>query len=468
VFGRGFDSRRLHLVEYQNMKKALKSLISRLFSCWPCIKIFKFAQMPGAPFVASKVFLERPTWLIFAARFMKTFSSIQQLLTTLTREQKLLSELFEKRKILSFNYDYALELVDYDADKITALIDYSVIRQNGSNLELDDLFLQFFEQVMEVNEEINVSYINEHIQNIKQSIIYYLQENNETRKYGYLRQVKQALRKIGAIALRNVVDLNRNIDNTFKNEPNYKIKKTKLEHLDEKRNTIYALINHTDHLVSGEEEQTFFKVASDEELNRIIILLKLQLNECRHNLIDIQKQIIDYLNRIKYQSGVIEKLRQIKYLKDQFELRSKTSIRELLADNKAVIFESNPVYPLNISLDQLQTDDEAKTVIEKVAKRIRTSVKVTQPLAGSISDEYLETQVQEEIQINLDEVKNSFLAGGNNLFDFICAYDFGKEVSFDDCVTIYCQMISQFDTLFKITDVYNNKQDVEFAVVYPK
>ncbi len=399
---------------------------------------------------------------------MKTFSSIQQLLATLSREQKLLSEMFEKRKILSFNYDYALELVDFDADKINALIDYSVIRRNGNNLELDDLFLQFFEQVMEVNEEINVSYINEHIKNIKQNIVYHLQENNETRKYGYLRQVKLALRKIGVIAMRNVVDLNRNIDNTFKNEPNYKIKKTKLEHLDEKRYAIYALINQTDHLVSGEEELVFFKSAADEELTTIIVHLKLQLNECRHNLIDVQKQIIEYLNRIKHQSGIIEKLRQIKYLKDQFELRSKTNIRELLADNKAVIFEPNPVYPLNISLDQLQTDNDAVEVIRKVAKRIKTSVKTTQPLAGSISDEYLETRIEEEIQINLDEVKNSFLAGSANLFDFICGYDFGKEVSFDECITIYCQMLSQFDTLFTITDVYNTRDDVEFAMVYPK
>lgn len=399
---------------------------------------------------------------------MKTFSSIQQLLATLSREQKLLSELFEKRKMLSFSYDYALELVEFDTDKISALIELGVVRQSGNNLELDDVFLQFFEQVMEVNEEINVSYIHEHIQHIKQHIIYYLQENNETRKYGYLRQVKHAMRKIGAIALRNVVDLNRNIDNTFKNEPNYKVKKTKLEHLDEKRNTINALINHTDHLVSGEEELTFFKVAGDEELNRIIILLKLQLNECRHNLIDIQKQIIEYLNRIKHQSGVIEKLRQIKYLKDQFELKSKTDIVEILEGNTAVIFEPNPVYPLNIPLDQLQADDEAIKVIQKAAKRLRSNVKTTMPLLGSISDEYLETQIQEEIQINLEEVKNGFLAGGNNLFDFICSYDFGREVPFDECVTIYCQMISQFDSLFKITDSYSSKEDVEFAMVYPK
>ncbi|MEO6684668.1 MAG: hypothetical protein ABIN24_01840 [Dyadobacter sp.] len=399
---------------------------------------------------------------------MKTFSSIKELLSVLNREHKLIIALFEKRKNLSYKYDHALELVDFDEDKIRILIDYAVIRENGTNLELDDQFLQFFEQVLEVNEEINVSYINEHIQNIRHNILYYLQENNEARKYGYLRQVKNALRKIGIIALRNVVDLNRNIDHAFKNEPNYKIKKAKLEHLDEKRHDIYALIGQTDQLISGEDELTFFKVASDEELNRIIIILKSQLNECQHNLIDIQKQIIEFLNRIKYHSGVIEKLRQIKYLKDQFTLKSKTNILEILGENNAVIFDTNPIYPLKLSLEVIQTDSEILDLIGKISKKIRSGAKVTQSLAGSISDEYLETQIEEEFQINLDEVKNGFLAGSNNLFDFILNYNFDKEVSFDERITIYCQMVSQYDSSFKITDAYNSRQDVEFAMIYPK
>lgn len=399
---------------------------------------------------------------------MKTFSSIKELLGVLNREHRLIIELFEKRESLSYRYDYALQLVDFNEDKIQALIDYSVIRQNGNYLELDDQFLQFFEQILDVNEQINVSYINEHIQSIRQNILYFLQENSESRKHGYLKQVKNALRKIGIIALRNVVDLNRNIDNTFKNEPNYKVKKAKLEHLDTKRHDIYALIEQTEQLVSGEQEQTFFKIASDEELNRIIIVVKSQLNECRHNLIEIQIQIIEYLNRIRYHSAVLEKLRQIKYLKDQFTLLAKTNIREVLSVNTAVIFETNPTYPLKISLELLQTDPDILDIIRKVAKRNRTGVKYMQPLAGSISSEYLETVMEEEAQISLEEVKNGFLAGSNNLFDFICQYNFNKEVSFDDRITIYCQMISQFDSSFRITEAYSTSQDIEYAMVYPK
>ena len=398
---------------------------------------------------------------------MNTFTSIKELLSTLVREHRLLTEMFEKRKTLSYKYDFALELVDYNEDRIQYLITHSVIRQNGSFVEIDDQFLQFFEQVLEVNEEINISSINSNIQNVKENILYYLKENNESRRYNYLRVVKNALRKIGNITLRNVVDLKRNIDITFKNEPNYKVKKAKLEILDQKRIDINTFIDQTYQLIS-EEEQTFFKSAVDDELSRIITYLKLQLNESRHNLIEIQKQVIEYLNQIKYQSIIIEKLRQLKYLKDQFTIRASTDIDTIIIKKNDLIFEANPIYSLKLSVDYLQSDNEAYASILKIGKRNRSSVKVRLPLAGNISTEYLQASIEEEIQINLEEVRNSFIASGNNLFDFVMGYNFEKEISFEEKVTVFCQLISQYENSFTLTDKYNSEQEVEFAMVYPK
>lgn len=398
---------------------------------------------------------------------MNTFTSIKELLSTLVREHKLLTEMFEKRKTLSYKYDLALEMVDYNEERIQYLISHSVVRQNGSFLEIEEQFKDFFEQVLEVNEEINTSSINSNILNVKENILYYLKENNEIRKYDYLRKVKNALRKIGTITLRNVVDLKRNIDNTFKNEPTYKVKKAKLEILDKKRIDINSFIEQTYNLIS-EEELTFFKSALDDELSRVITQLKLQLNECRHNLIEIQKQIIEYLNQIKYQSGVIEKLRQLKYLKDQFTIRADTDIDKVILKNDDVIFEANPAYHLKLSLEYLQSDNDAYSSIQRVAKRIKSLVKIKLPLAGKISSEYLQPNIEEEIQINLEEVRNSFIASGNNLFDFVLAYNFEKEVSFDEKVTVYCQLISQYDSSFALTEKYSSQQEIEYAMVYPK
>lgn len=398
---------------------------------------------------------------------MNNFTSIKDLFTALGREQKLLTEMFEKRKTLSYKYEYALLMVDSIEDRINFLLERSVIRQNGSFLEIDDQFLQFFEQVLDVNEEINIASIHSSIQNVKENILYYLNENNESRKYNYLKIVKNALRKIGTVTLRNVVDLKRNIDNTFKNEPTYKNKKAKLEILDKKRIDINTLIELTEKLIA-EEELTFFKLAVDEDLRRIIVLLKLQLNECRHNLIEIQKQIIEYLNQIKYQSGVIEKLRQLKYLRDQFTLRAATDIDAVIGNDDALIFESNPNYPLKLSLDYLQSDNDAYSSIQKLASKQKSGVIIKVPLAGNISKEYLETSTEEEIHVNLDAVKNSFLASGNNLFDFIQIYNYEKELSFEEKVTVYCQLISQYEDQFELTDQFNSHQEVEYAMVYSK
>lgn len=131
--------------------------------------------------------------------------------------------------------------MDYKEERIRKLVDSEVVRENGSFLELEDSYLQFFEQILEVNEEINISFVHEHITYLKDTISYFLQENNETQRYSYLRNIKRTLRNIAVTTLRNVIDLKRNVDNTFKSEPNYKIKKQKLVRLDEKREGIEAL-----------------------------------------------------------------------------------------------------------------------------------------------------------------------------------------------------------------------------------
>ena len=335
---------------------------------------------------------------------MNHFSSIRELLNTLSRGHKLLSEMFEKRKSLSYKYDYALDVLDNNEEIIKLLISKNIIRHNGTYLELDDQFLQFFEQILEVNEEINTSYINENIRQVKEEyMLYYLQANTDNERYKYLKAVKYALRKIGRIILRNIVDLIRNIENTFKTEINYKNKLSKLENYKIKLSAIQQLIEQTEKLIT-QDELTFFKTATDEELKSITIQLRLDLTESRQNLIETRKQIIEYINQVKYQSKFIEKLRQLKYLRDQFEIKHKTNILDVLAQKHSTFFETKPAYPLKLSLYQL-AQDGSKEIIKKVRKNYRFGVKPKLQSAENISGDYLNTETETEIYINLQEVK---------------------------------------------------------------
>ena len=219
---------------------------------------------------------------------MLYFNSIKNLINTLADTKSLLTEVFEKRKTFDYKYDYAVKILN--EDKIQKLIDYGILLKTDGYLELDEKYLDFFEKILEVNENINAAYIDEQIQTLKDNINYYLQEENEYRKQQFLRKVKSALRTTGRVIIRNIISLNRNVNNTFKTEPNYKIKKIKLENFDEKREKIMQLIQQTEKLLS-EDELTFFNTASDDELNDISNNLQLDLNEARHNLIETQKQI---------------------------------------------------------------------------------------------------------------------------------------------------------------------------------
>jgi hypothetical protein len=398
---------------------------------------------------------------------MNTFNDIKELVSALKREEKLISEMFSKRKSIDYKYSDAIELVDYDENRIDFLIQRSVIRENGGLLELDDQFLEFFEQVLDVNEEINLSYIDENIKNIRENIDYFLNENNENKKYSYLRFIKKTFRKMGNITLRSVVDLRRNIENTFKNETNYKNKQLKLENLDYKRKVVENLISHTLKLIN-EDELTFFNRALDEELNRIIIGLKQQLGECSHNLIEIEKQIIDYLNQIKHQGKFLEKLRKLKYLKDHFTIEAETDIKQIINSKNQVIFETRIIEPLNLSLDFLRESEKAFEAIKRVSRNHKNRKLFKPVLADRISDEYLENSVQEEIQINLEEIINRFVPTSDNLFNFIMNYDFFKEVDFNDRVTIFCQIISQYEKELIIEDNFQKTNGIEYAIVHSK
>jgi hypothetical protein len=395
---------------------------------------------------------------------MNHFQSIKELINTLGRSKELLIELFEKRKSFVYRYDDAIQLLE--AEQIEILCLKGVLRKNGAFLEMDEQFQSFFEQILEVNEEINISYINENIQQVKQTINFYLQENNENRKYTYLKQIKAALRKIGRITLRNVVDLNRNIENAFKTEPNYNIKIARLESFDGKRRDIYRLIEQTEVLVT-EEEITFFITALDEELKQVVVLLRNQLTESRHNLIEIQKQIIEYLNQVKHQSRILEKIKQIKYLKDQFELKAKTNLVNILRQSNDLVFESRPSYPLKLSLDYLQTD-EGRSLIEKVAARQLRGKKLSLPVADSIASDDLLPGVEEEIFIDLEEIKRGFVASRHHLHSYIMQYHYEREVSYEEKITIFCQMISLYEQELLVKDVFQKDGMVEYAMVYPQ
>lgn len=396
------------------------------------------------------------------------FHSLEELIRALDRERKLLYALFQDRKRLSFRYNLAKELATKKDESLEFLRRFGIIHENGDFVELEDVYLKFFEEVLEVNEEINVASVKESIGSLNAAIDYYQSEKNATRKWGYLKDVKRILRNIALTTLRNVIDLKRNIDNTYKNEPTFIVKKKKLVHLDEKRKDIAALINECEKVID-EKQATFFLVAMDVELKDTVTDVKLQLKEVYHNLLELDRQIINYLNLIEYQNWLFEKVQKLKYLRDQMLLETNTEIKAKVDARNPVWMEPRPRYTLKVSLSMLRTTDTGLKILQDVAKGKSNDRLRKGNLAEPLTKEEL-TEQQKVLQtVDVREVKTAFMASGDNLFHFVMNYSgYRKQMADEEKLVLFCQIAAQYHDELVISEEYGRHGNIEFPFIYPK
>lgn len=408
---------------------------------------------------------------------MYIFRSIHEIINTVAAARGLLTEMFEKRKILSFRYSDALALLKDDENRLKLLIEKEVIHQNGNFVELDARFMDFFELLLEANEEINTAVIDENIEYLHELMDYYLKERIATRKANYVRNIKITFQKIARTTIRNIMNLQTSIDNAFKHEPTYQIKIAKLENLDKKRINIQQLIDTTENLILHEERQ-FFQQATDDELNRILLELRRELQLSAHSLIRAQQDIINYLNQIKSQVILVEKIRRVKYLQDQFELRAKSNLAEVLEREHSILLEGTAPSSFKLSINYLNTD-EARPIILKVMKNLQHRETIRSNEAGAFSDEDLASQSMYQETISLEETVGNYIqaqteamwkdatAQPEDLFSFLMRYPFRQEVSEEERTTLFCQIVSLYESQFRISEEFGIYKNYEYARIYP-
>ncbi len=391
------------------------------------------------------------------------FRTIEELTRMLDREKTLFRDMFERRKSLAYRTEFALEVVDYKRERIQYLIDHGVIHENGDFLEMEDVYVQFFEDVLDMNEEISVSSVREYIGTLKENINYYLEETNEHRKNQYQSNVRKTLRRIGLRTLKNIIDLKRNVDTAYKQEPNYKIKKTRLANLDEKRKGIKVLMEECEKLMDS--QVVFFRMTTDPEMQRTCMDVRNDFTEADHNLLEIEHQIIDYLNQIEQQSLLFKKIRKLKYLKDQLTWREGTNVDRILDDSNALWMEKRPYYRIFLSLDMLRSNEDAYKIIRKIAGKNLVR-RLSRTEADPLDAAFLGENTEEVAAVNTTELWNAFKAQGGHLFAFIKDYPYKQRRTLSDHVILYCQMATLHSDELRITDDYEKFENIEYALIY--
>ena len=393
------------------------------------------------------------------------FRSIEELTKTLSREQELLSEMFEKRKLMKFSVGLAMNLVGGNEARLRKLVDYGVLVEAGNALEIESDYLNFFEEVLNVNEEISVLSVQECINTLKENIGYFLQETNPNRKSGYQDNVRQLLKKTGFRTLKNVVDLKRNMDNAYKQEPNYIIKKKKLHNLDEKSHGIRAMIRECEKLMDN--EHAFFIMANDPHMAKTCSDVKHDFVEAYHALMEIDRQIISYINQIDEQNKLYRKIRKLKYLQDQILIKTDTNIVNVLESRNPIWMESRQYNRLRLSLETLRENDQIINILRRIAERNGIQ-KTARTEADPLSEEDLQDHILQMKDVDSAEIWNAFLASSYNLFDFILRYDYKVKRNIEEHAAIFCQLVILHPDECRMTGEYAIYQDIEYPIIYAK
>ena len=393
------------------------------------------------------------------------FRSIEELTKTLSREQGLLSEMFEKRKLMKFPLGLAIDLVGGNEQRLRKLVDYGVLVEASNTVEIESDYLNFFEEVLNVNEEISVLSVQECINTLKENIGYFLQETNPHRKTGYQDNVRQLLKKTGFRTLKNVVDLKRNMDNTYKQEPNYLIKKKKLQNLDEKSHSIRAMIRECEKLIDN--EHAFFIMANDPHMAKTCSDVKHDFVEAYHALMEIDRQIISYINQIEQQNQLYKKIRKLKYLQDQLLIKTDTNIVKVLEERNPLWMESRQYSKIRLSLEMLRENDQIVKLLRRIAER-NGMQKTARTEAEPLTEEDLQEHIQPLKEVDSTEVWNAFLASSYNLFEFILRYDYKVKRNIEEHAALFCQLVILHPDECRITGEYAIYQDIEYPIIYAK
>ena len=397
---------------------------------------------------------------------MFAFNSIKDLISTLYKEREIIDFLFSKRKN-SVKYDNLLEFVNFEEEKLTSLIEKNILVQFGSTVDLNQDILDFLEKFTDSIEEINYEYTSGLIRILKENIQNWELEKRPNKQNEYLLKIKRNIGNVGKDVLRNVTTLRGSVEDVFATEKVFSIKKNKLQEYDNKRKNLDELLEQIDAFFRESTWEYFIKMVQDDELNQIILKLDRDIIIARQNLIDITQKILDFINRIRQDTQIFKHIQKVKLLKDQLLLADKSNFIDVISKDNSLQFQNEIRFSTPLSLDFIQSED-AYNILLRISYKLKKSINIDEKSSGIIRNEFLNGKDKNHYVVDTNKLKESFLSRGGDLFDFINNYNFEKELSFEEKVTLFCKLASQFRDDFSISDTYSKIENIEYALITPK
>lgn len=397
--------------------------------------------------------------------------NINDIISTLYYSREAIEYLFAKRDNISINqFRSEVQLSDEMYLRLKSL---EIIYEYDNTIILNDSVINLFEDILQIG-EVTTGVIADYIIELKRNILFY----QETHHNRFLSPIKKFLRRLDKSITREIIKLQKSIDDTYKNENNYRIKLHRLEEYREKRDLLINSIYTLQKLLS--ENQNLLSISGDAQLYQITQILKQNLLENLDYLIEIQTDITDYINKIQYQLETYQKAQQIKELKDQGLLNFSTNFREIVEKLTPLRFNGYKSPKTKIAIDTLYTDI-GQQLCQKIAEKYKVSQLKYRTSAGQLNFNISEKLLDHQIIIDTEKLIEKFSKQKEkDLFQFIMDYKFPKEIgqlSVEQKLSLFVEILVQYEKqlhfLYKINyiEIPNANQQIKkigYTIVQPQ
>ncbi len=396
--------------------------------------------------------------------------NVNDILSQLYQHRSVVEFLFANRENITVNELLARENISHENYQKLKSLD--LIYEYESIVSLNDAVVAMFEDFMEIG-EVTPGLINDYLNELNRHISFY----QEVREMRFLRSIKKYLKRINTAITREIIKLQKNVDDTYKNESNYRIKLQKLEDYRTKRDTIIDFIKRSGLLL--EENRNLFSLSGDSELYGIVQNLKGSLIENLDYLIEIQTDITDFINKIQFQLDVYVKAQHLKEIKDHGALFFRTNFKEVVDNINTLRHNGHKTPKTKIPVDFLFSD-EGHVLCKKVAEKYKLTRLMLRGVADKMGANFKEKGLEQQIKLDTEKLVQRFQAQNKlNLFEYLMDYKFPKaigEVSFEERLSLFVEIAMEYQNkldfkyrlhYFDYEDANKNKKRLGYTLILP-
>ena len=374
---------------------------------------------------------------------------IEKLFLNLSRHKELIFYLFEHRDKIVFKSECE-KFTSFEA--LDILDNFEIIEINGEKVFLDLRVINFLENYLELDENIEISKINEIINSLKHNIDIGFEFRDKQKIL--IPKIRRELKKCDFTMIQNLLKLRIHIDRVYKSIDNFSLKIKELEYYKAKLKEFSITIQSFEKFLFLYEAKLSDFYNSD--LNEILKDLKTNFQNLNTSLIPLTFDVIEYINKAQKQNIFIEKIAKLKELKDSLQIKEQTNIIKLIENFDLI--DSMNIIRTRLDSEILNSED-FKNLVEKIS----INSKIKSKKADVI--EFDMNSVEYDF-VDIYSLHLQFKSSRIDLINFLLQNSKTKDKTLDEISEIYCRMILLYEDVYNITEDTNIYLNTTFRKIY--